>query len=440
MTCSSYTTTTRVAFPITNHKRKSARRLPLVALYVDTKRLGPLHNIYFTPNTLTPHSTRAVTSCFWPRKFTMIYRAVALLAACCVGASAFSFEPFSLKNISPLKSMDGEDEKLATYFTGPAEKFAASSLAAATIVAAPVLAGAPAPAQALELSRGAIVVETGAQQPQLVKAEIDGASLLKTLFKNRSELSKSLDTIKMTVKKELANPAFADIKKEVLAIEGDVVPEIKVSPPTDFQQTVRDISKGKLEFIINGEVVNVSVEPSFSETEDEFVIRVTGYKGLKLPSINPGEQQVSRSRLQQQVDFVSNFWNAPLDDSIARYLPAGVQVDNGGAILTTTTVGLTAIYGGSYAYYVSENERAEREAEEKRLAMAEKKKKAAAAKKKKEAAAGGDESKTKASKKEKVDESEEESSKTKAEKSSSEGSDEGEQERKHRIRFWKNKD
>jgi hypothetical protein len=164
----------------------------------------------------------------------------------------------------------------------------ASIATAATIFAGALvsdLAMPPAPAHAaVEISRGAFVLETsaGVDNQSLRKTQIDSKSLLKSLFVNRKELSASLGRIQKSIETEFKAPVWVEISKNILNIEGDAVSSIKFVPPRDWQQTVKDFSKGKLNFIYNGEIFNVVAEPNFSEEQDDLVIRVKGFKGEKI--------------------------------------------------------------------------------------------------------------------------------------------------------------
>jgi hypothetical protein len=154
------------------------------------------------------------------------------------------------------------------------------------------MAVAPAPALAdIEISSGAFIIQTAAttksgdqSNAQSVRmTEIDSKSLIKTLLANRKDLAASFGRIQSAVIKELSEPVWMELQKEILDIEGDISSAVKIIPPADWRQAVKDVSSGKVNFLFNGEIVNVSVEPSFSETEDDLIIRVKGFKGERLP-------------------------------------------------------------------------------------------------------------------------------------------------------------
>ena len=172
------------------------------------------------------------------------------------------------------------------------------------------------PASALELSTGAVVIQTSASTSgeSLLKAEIDSKSLVKTIFANRKELASSIGRIQSVVANELSTPFWLELQKEILEIEGDVAPSVKISPPADWKRALQDVANGKLNLLVNGEIVNVLIEPNFSQTEDDLVIRVTGFKGerFSLPERAPPAPRYGpiTSFIRQFEGFWS-FWDQP---------------------------------------------------------------------------------------------------------------------------------
>eukprot|EP00957_Ditylum_brightwellii_P067637 5134143-Ditylum_brightwellii.AAC.1 len=177
----------------------------------------------------------------------------------------------------------------------------ASSFAAACAIFSGVALSNPAVVNAaadkVELSTGSIIVRTSyaglPSSDKLIKAEIDSKSLLTTAFKNRQAIKSSLERIASVAQDEITNrPVWRELAKEVLDIEGDVLPEITVRPPADLKQTITDLSKGRLNLLVNNEVVNLSVEPTFSQDEEELVFRIRGFNGanpnaLPIPATPP---------------------------------------------------------------------------------------------------------------------------------------------------------
>ena len=264
-----------------------------------------------------------------------------------------------------------------------ASNLVATGTILASIVTAPLTANA---GGGVELSSGALTIQTTKQDGQsLVKTEIDTKEFLSSLFKNRKDLTSSLKRISDAVKDELNQPAWIEIEKEILQIEGDVAPDFKINPPADARQTIKDISQGKLNIIFNGEIINLSIDDSFSDKEDEVVIRAKGVKGIPISGIPDSPKTILKSNIQQQMEAVDNFWNSPLPfaKDLTQKIESdyGVQITCGNSLLGSTVAFVGGSYAVSYNYYITQIENAEKEAEEKRKKVAEKKKKDAAKKK-----------------------------------------------------------
>lgn len=168
----------------------------------------------------------------------------------------------------------------------PAAAWGTSLLVGATIMAFsvmprnPIVQAVP-PANAVELSSGAFSVQayTGGGGVETLKTTgLDSTALFKTLLKNRRELGASIGRLQNALTDELNSPVWTEIKKEVLQIEGDIVSDVKISAPSDWTQTFKDLSQGKLNFILNGEIVNVAVDSSIGKDEDKIVIKIDGVK------------------------------------------------------------------------------------------------------------------------------------------------------------------
>lgn len=217
----------------------------------------------------------------------------------------------------------------------------------------------------------------------LLKAQVDVKDLLGTAFKNRKALKESVSRIAGVVKEELEGPAWSEIVREVLQTERDVAPSIQVNPPNDVQQLVKDLASGKLNLIVNGELINLSIDEQSTTDTDELVIRAKGIKGVKqITSV----QAVAKTRLQEQVEGFDEFWNGEF--TLVKVPSSMGKVTNGLVFGGGTVSLLAAVYALSYAYYVQQQDQAAKEAEEKRQVMA--KKKAAAEAKAKAAQEGGD--------------------------------------------------
>ena len=351
-----------------------------------------------------------------------MYIRSAALSLLLVGATT-AFTPTQTHLAKPLTTLSAEKSNNDRDIIQDAKNSAAAFALATTIFSGSAIAGQPAVANALdqvEISSGAFVINTNAQTDSLLKAQIDTKGLIGTLFSNRQALTKSVSKIQSTVVEELNSKPWNDVKKAVLQFEGDVAPEVSLTPPNDWQQTIKDIRAGKLNFLLNGEIVNLSVDETLSAEEDEIVIRIRGFKGADLTTSG---QEVAKGYLEEKIDNFWTFWQTPIESDL---LPEDVTLDNGGAILAGGAVGITALYAGSYAYYLSEQEKeaaaaaAKREAMAAKRAAAEKKKKEAEAKKAAEAAAA-----------------EEATEEEKPEESKPDDSDDDKKEGGSKFNFWK---
>jgi hypothetical protein len=212
----------------------------------------------------------------------------ALSVFCLLVGATDAFNPPQRKSVTATTRFAKKDvtdfqpvrrlQKVGTGFVAAATIFA-SSLVTDFAIASPANAE-------LELSKGAFVVQTSNKAGQsLLKTEIDSQSLVKTLFKNRKALGASTGRIQQAIQDELKRPVWLEVQKELVDIEGDVLPTLKISPPSDITATLKDISKGKLNFLVNGEIVNIVVEPTFGEEEDDLIVRISGFKGEKLTGL-----------------------------------------------------------------------------------------------------------------------------------------------------------
>lgn len=259
---------------------------------------------------------------------------------------------------------------------------------AGTIFASSMLVATPEPSYAAgyEISSGAIVVNTSTKAGQsLLKAEVDVKDLLGSVLKNRKALKQSIERISNVVKEELKGPAWAEIVREVLQTERDVAPDVQINPPSDYQQLIKDLASGRLNLIVNGELINLSIDETSTAETDELVIRAKGIKG-SVKMVQPA-QMIAKTRLQEQIEGVDSFWNG---EFTLTQLPESVgKVSNGLVFGGGTLSIIVAAYVVSYAYYIQQQDQAAKEAEEKRQKVAANK--AAAAAKAKAAKEEGEE-------------------------------------------------
>lgn len=189
----------------------------------------------------------------------------------------------------------------------------------------------------LSLSKGAIVIDLTAptttstgddtqKRSELKKFDASQEQkLLQTLIKNRRELGASIGRIQQSIQNELqisesntgptAAKIWTEIYQEILSIEGDVVPKLEIIPPEDLATTLKDLRDGKLNLLVNGEIINVSVEPTFGKDEDDLIIRIKGFKGGMVPRVREAPSPSAyygpiRSWLSEFRDFWV-FWDSP---------------------------------------------------------------------------------------------------------------------------------
>lgn len=202
----------------------------------------------------------------------------------------------------------------------------------------------------------AIIVNTNnsassnAERSNFVKAEIDGKKLLQNIYKNRKELEQSSTRILDYTKSELSRPEWIEVGRELLDIEGDLLPDIKVQVPVDWQAAIKGATKGKVDLVINGELIAVDVAnvKGLDAGEEEITIHVKGKRLGNFPSV--------MSVVDQQVKKSSPFWDF-WDSSFE--LPNHTKVKKGNAILGSTALGVILSYIISYNYYLSEIEKEE---------------------------------------------------------------------------------
>jgi hypothetical protein len=304
----------------------------------------------------------------------VVIKSISVVFVAILSSRASAFAPQTSRRAPPTtlaaqQQGDSSNKGLGTVVSGLA--------LAGTIFASSFLLAPPEPTFAADydISTGAIVINTSAKPGQsFLKAQVDVKDLLGTIFKNRKGLKQSVERIANVVKEELRGPALSEIAREILQTERDVAPDIVVMPPNDYQQLARDLTSGRLNLIINGELINLSIDEKSTTDTDELVIRAKGIKGVKV--VKPA-QFVAKTRLQEQIEGFDEFWNGEftlvkLPDSVGK-------VTNGLVFGGSTFSFVVAAYAVSYAYYVQQQEQASLEAEEKRQAMS-KKKAAAAAK------------------------------------------------------------
>lgn len=199
----------------------------------------------------------------------------------------------------------------------------------------------------------ALVIETTQKQAadeSFLKAKIDGKALVKSLIKNRKELNASFGRIIEYSASEIKSSPWLEVGREVLDIEGDVIPSVKVSLPVDWQGAIKDISLGKLDVVVNGEILYIDIQEVKGEKpgDDEITIRIKGTRA-SLPNI-------AKEAEIEKIDPGSKLWDfldAPFPLG-QKFLPSGYTATNGQTIFAGTSVGVAASYIISYQIYRDE--------------------------------------------------------------------------------------
>mmetsp|Transcript_62737 Transcript_62737/g.127830 ORF Transcript_62737/g.127830 Transcript_62737/m.127830 type:complete len:657 (-) Transcript_62737:255-2225(-) len=248
------------------------------------------------------------------------------------------------------------------------------------------------------VSPGTATIETkivGGDPSVLVRStESTVTSLAKTAIfdkTNRVALTDSVKRIRSSVANEMNSvEAWRQVATILHDYGVDLTKEtdVVVRPPADFRKMYDDlVAYRKLSLLVNGEILQMTLDyqkgsndvaTSVVQPDDEWVLRIRGYKGFDPTALNLALEQPSRydtNTPQWYRDF-HDYWTAPLSEDNVLKDVAGT---NGGQIFLEGAAAVALSYAFSYAYYVELNER---EAEEARLKQEQR---AAAAKAKKEA-------------------------------------------------------
>jgi hypothetical protein len=312
-----------------------------------------------------------------------------------------------------------ESESQESNKTASSKTTLQSLLLAATIMvsSAAVTAIHPPPARAsLDISPGTTVIETS---PDLTPRTLARSSVgtawkvTRAALRERNDLTQSLERLASAATNEVASTqAWRDIWTLLQDYGVNLGSQISVRPPADFQRAARDLlQEGKVNFIVNGQVIQVSVEyrsgkdaaaaaaAAATETsdavisatapvpDDEWILKVEGYTGtdpnavaaaIQVPKYRPGTPRWTRDFL----DYCQTPYPEKYLSEIFRPKDEGQRpVTYGDILVLQGTLAVGFVYAWSYAYYVNENEQVEKAAQEK--AAAAKKKAAATAVKKK---------------------------------------------------------
>ena len=197
--------------------------------------------------------------------FTSVRTASAFCSPTIITSDVTPTPTTTRQNRSHLFFQKNNPDNINSSFEETFQKITAGTFAAAAIFTSTLFSTLPdsssslsslfvANAADLQLSKGAFIVQTSNKPGQsLIKAEIDSQSLIKTVLQNRRDIGSSIGRIQNAVQSELStSTALKDIQKEILDIEGDVLPSVTITPPADLTQTVKDLSQGRVNFLVNG--------------------------------------------------------------------------------------------------------------------------------------------------------------------------------------------
>lgn len=297
-------------------------------------------------------------------------------------------------------AQNGEESLVNEFLSNACGMFLSAFVVTSATFASSAL---PAQAEALLTTSGVdtpksalIIDSTGTSGDRIFKAELDTKSLLKTVFVNKDKLAESLKSVSGVIDSELHKKEWLEIQKELLVIEGDIAPQIKVQGPKNLKAALDELSKGKVSIVVNGELVTINVEEvrGAQSGDEEITIHV---KGTKLAGGSSAtEQSTSVSGLKAIADFfglelqeqkeskILSFLGEP--SGINSYLPSGSSLflTNGEVIGGGLATVIGSTYLVSYQYHLNSIREAEEAAKRKSGELAKKRAKLAAKKKKEE--------------------------------------------------------
>jgi hypothetical protein len=270
-----------------------------------------------------------------------------------------------------------------------------SFLLAATVMWSTVSNGGPPPANAsLDISPGTTVFETSPDLTQRKLLQSTSESALKiaqTAIVDRNDLLQSLKRLKSAASTEFTSiKAWQDVWSIIQMYGLDLTKEISIRPPVDLRRTFQDlVQEGKVNFLVNGEVVQVSLEYSTGKDavetqnrnkgdiskqksaggasvvtpDDEWILKVQGYRGTVPASMKVAAQTPK----YDAIPFARNFWEYWTTRYPEQYLSQFLiptketqrHVTYGDILVLEGTLAVGFLYAWAYAYYVDEMEAAE---------------------------------------------------------------------------------
>jgi hypothetical protein len=248
------------------------------------------------------------------------------------------------------------------------------------------------PAQALlDISPGTTVLETAPELTPRKFVETTVGTALKaaqTVSSNEKDLLASLKRLQVAASTEVSSTrAWQELWSLLQSYGGDLERQITIRPPADVKRALQDlVQEGKVNFIVNGEVVQVSLEyRSGQDTaatasvtaegespettaivpDEEWVLKIEGYCGIDPAAIDVALQTPkydAGTPLWAQNFF--EYCRTPyptkyLSDFLIPSKEGQRPVTYGDILILEGTLAVGFLYAWSYAFYLDEIEQAE---------------------------------------------------------------------------------
>ncbi|KAG7366223.1 hypothetical protein IV203_028893 [Nitzschia inconspicua] len=254
---------------------------------------------------------------------------------------------------------------------------------AVTVGATAAVSTTPAHAS-LDVSPGTTVLEISPELTQRKLIQTTAGSALKaarTLTYNQKEIMASLKRLQSAAETEVSSTqAWQELWSILQSYGGDLSKQVTIRPPSNIQQTLKDlVQEGKVNFIVNGEVVQVSLEyqsgkdGAISEEssngivpDDEWILRIEGYRGVDPKAIEvalatPKYDAGTPLWLQDFLEYCRTPYPTKyLSDFLIPSKEGQRPVTYGDILVLEGTLAVAFLYAWAYAFYLDEIERAEK--------------------------------------------------------------------------------
>jgi hypothetical protein len=271
-----------------------------------------------------------------------------------------------------------------------------SFLLAASVILSTVSNEPPLAYASLDISPGTTVFEISPQLTQqkfLLSTTGTALQVTQTAFADRNDLFQSLRRLQSAAAAEFTSTeAWQDVWAIIQKYGLDLKKQISIRPPADLRRTLQYmVQEGKVNFIINGQVVQVSLEYSSGKDaidatkrqegdssqqsdgdatvvtpDDEWILKVQGYRGIDPTTIDVALQTPSfGARLPL---WARNFWEYCTKPYPEKYLSDFLiptkegqrPVTYGDILVLEGSLAVGFLYAWAYAYYLDEIEKAEK--------------------------------------------------------------------------------